>query len=406
LDIELGDLSVLIGPNASGKSNFVEILRFLKDISAHGLANAVSMQGGMEYLKNINAKESDEVFFKIVWGVGRKTLLNPDEENERLVGAKNTRTVYEFSIKSQEDNIVIGKDKVTCEYEFVYLKRKEESFDEIEKIGPGSISLSNVNGKIVTDLDLPPELKDKTADDFVFSLRFLEEQDKDILSNKLLLQTPFFPFYPLDRDFRDISIYNIDPKLSRQSAPITGKEDLEEDGGNLAIVLKNITENEEKLRKFENLVQDLLPFVRELKVERSIDKSLLFSLREIYNENVFLPSHLLSDGTIAITVLLISLYFERNKLCVLEEPFRNIHPALISKVASMLEEAAKDKQIIVTTHNPQMVKHTKLGNLVLISRNEQGESVISKPAEREDVNVFLENEIGLDDLFVQGLLEN
>ena len=45
-DIELGDFNVLIGANASGKSNFVEVFRFLRDIRKEGLRNAVALQGG------------------------------------------------------------------------------------------------------------------------------------------------------------------------------------------------------------------------------------------------------------------------------------------------------------------------------------------------------------------------
>ncbi|WP_456439167.1 AAA family ATPase, partial [Caldithrix abyssi] len=51
LNIELSNFNVVIGPNASGKSNFVQIFRFLKDIEQLGLENAVSLQGGVEYLR-------------------------------------------------------------------------------------------------------------------------------------------------------------------------------------------------------------------------------------------------------------------------------------------------------------------------------------------------------------------
>ena len=46
LKLELGKFNVIVGANASGKSNFVQIFRFLRDIAEFGLDNAVSMQGG------------------------------------------------------------------------------------------------------------------------------------------------------------------------------------------------------------------------------------------------------------------------------------------------------------------------------------------------------------------------
>jgi predicted ATPase len=48
--IELRRFNVLIGANASGKSNFINILQFLKDIVENGLDNAISMQGGVDYI--------------------------------------------------------------------------------------------------------------------------------------------------------------------------------------------------------------------------------------------------------------------------------------------------------------------------------------------------------------------
>jgi len=63
------------------------------------------------------------------------------------------------------------------------------------------------------------------------------------------------------------------------------------------------------------------------------------------------------------------------------------------------------KQIIITTHNPEIVKHAGLENLFLVSRDKEGFSVVSKPAEKQEVRIFLENEIGINDLYVDNLLE-
>ena len=46
--------NVVIGGNASGKSNLVQAFQFLKDIADHGLENAVSLQGGAEFLRNMD----------------------------------------------------------------------------------------------------------------------------------------------------------------------------------------------------------------------------------------------------------------------------------------------------------------------------------------------------------------
>jgi predicted ATPase len=114
---------------------------------------------------------------------------------------------------------------------------------------------------------------------------------------------------------------------------------------------------------------------------------------------------LLSDGTVSVTAILIALFFENNRLAIIEEPEYGIHPSLVSKLVDTFYEAAKNKQIIITTHSSEILKHIKLEDLRLISRDENGFSTISKPAEKEMVNQFLKNELGINDLFVQNLLD-
>jgi len=152
------------------------------------------------------------------------------------------------------------------------------------------------------------------------------------------------------------------------------------------------------------LVKDLLPFISNLDVEKFADKSLLFKLQETYFKNQYLPASLISDGTINITALIVALYFEKKLLTIIEEPERNIHPYLISKVVAMMKDASQKKQIIVTTHNPEIVKYAGLDNLLFISRDEKGFSTVSRPKEKEEVKTFLQNEIGIEELYVQNLL--
>jgi predicted ATPase len=103
--------------------------------------------------------------------------------------------------------------------------------------------------------------------------------------------------------------------------------------------------------------------------------------------------------------LIVALYFEKEEgLTIIEEPERNIHPALFSKIVEMMKEASQNKQIIITTHNPEIVKYADIQNLLLLSRDEEGFSVISRPEDKEEVKTFIKNEIGVDELFIKNLL--
>jgi len=129
----------------------------------------------------------------------------------------------------------------------------------------------------------------------------------------------------------------------------------------------------------------------------------MVSLREKYYQRP-LRADMISDGTLEVMALLIALYFERKEIIILEEPEKNLHPHLVGGLAEMFKEVSKKKQIIVTTHSPQLVKYVGVENLLLVSRNEEGFSEITRPADKEGVQTFLKNEIGLDELFIQDLL--
>jgi len=100
----------------------------------------------------------------------------------------------------------------------------------------------------------------------------------------------------------------------------------------------------------------------------------------------------------------VALYFTSGYLNIFEEPERNIHPSLISKVLDMMTETSKNKQIIVTTHNPEFVKNTNLKNLLFISRDRNGYSTISRLDKKKEIKIFLENQIGIEELYIDNLL--
>ncbi len=67
VDIELRPLNIVVGANASGKTNLVQVFRFLRDIAKHGLENAVALQGGSEYLTNLNSPGERKCHIEIVF---------------------------------------------------------------------------------------------------------------------------------------------------------------------------------------------------------------------------------------------------------------------------------------------------------------------------------------------------
>jgi hypothetical protein len=95
LDIRLDNLNVLIGANASGKSNFVQLFAFVRDVVESGLENAISIQGG-EYLCNINRAADTNVTIELAVEPENGDPIvpfMPDQGKSRVV-----RCSYRFSL--------------------------------------------------------------------------------------------------------------------------------------------------------------------------------------------------------------------------------------------------------------------------------------------------------------------
>jgi predicted ATPase len=419
LKVDLNPFNILIGANASGKTNFVGIFGFLRDITNYGLENAISMHGGSDYFLNVNIGRSEPSEFKVTSELPVQAPLIPVKEGWMRVRPYDTVYSFKIRFKQRGSGFEIVEDTLLQKCK-VSIRTKNRT----SEVSSGEINfLVTKSGKQVTvglitssglDLDyksvfrqylrFPYEEKEVTYVGKEVQFTFV---DFYAPANTLILEIPPF-LYPLIRSVEntlsDLSIYSFAPELSKMGVPITGKAELEEDGRNLAIVLKDILKITDKKRKFTNLLKDLLPFVDDLAIERFADKSLLMKLKETYGKTYF-PASILSEGTINTTALILSLFFEEKALKIIEEPERSIHPQIISKLVSMMREASNKAQIIMTTHNPQFVKYANTEDILLIRRDDDGFSVVSRPSKEKKLKSFLKSDLGMDDLYVQNILE-
>ena len=202
-----------------------------------------------------------------------------------------------------------------------------------------------------------------------------------------------------------IRIFDFDPKELKRSSSMASTKMLEENGANLASVLQSILRKKEDSKKLTLLLNEFLPFIETVSVENNPDKSFSYKIRECYNSKDFY-ANFLSDGTVSILALIIALYFEAlSNVIILEEPERNIHPKLLANLISSAEDIAKEKQVIITTHNPEFLKHANIDDVRLVSRDCSGKTKVSKPGDSTIVKEFIRNDLGLEELFLQGLLE-
>ena len=407
LEIELKDFNVLIGVNASGKSNFINIFKFLKDTTNSKLYNAIWLQGGSDYFWNLNIGSSKE--FSIEISSDDKIVLPIEMVGEKIKKiALSYEIIYEFNLRmnKEKDKIVSTKDilKLNCD---IYDTIKQDKNILLNmKLGEGKIIIENKDGKLIPNFNLQNGIKCKT--DFVKSL--LTSQSSISLNNEthpsktLMIEPEHLTLPNFDEIFKNISVFNFDPYRLKQEIIPKKKVDFDEDGSNLPIVLRKILEDKKNYAKFFNLLKELINFAEDIRIKSSGERIIL-ELKELYFKKEYIPSLLISDGTASVIAMIVALYFDNSRISIIEEPERNIHPYLISKVIDMMKDAARNKQIIITTHNPEIVKYAGLENLLLITRDKKGFSKISRPSDKREIQIFLENQMGLDELYVQNLLE-
>ena len=402
IDVELSRFCVVIGSNAAGKSNFISVFKFLRDIARHGVVNAIAMQGGADYLRNTRIGCERDLVVQVTYEPDTaEDAMDRTGRGGSVLEVRSCESSYEFALhfNATGDGFTIVRDRLLIGCEFSACgngHRKEKN----EVLGRGSIQVSSKKGEVQYTVDIPSGCT--LTENDIIPLFF---RGKRLPERTLLLETFYgYPLPHFEKFFDRIAVYDIDPKLPKKGTVITGKRELDENGGNLALVVKSILENPEKKRKFSNLLRDVLPFVEDFTVQKFMDISLILTMRERYAKSRDLPASSLSDGTIAIFAMIIALYFEEKPFIIIEEPTSHIHPFLIARVMRMMKEASEKKQVMITTHSTEVVKHTALDDILLISRDSGGFSIISRPGDKEEVRTFLANEIGIEELYVQNLL--
>ena len=435
VEVDFSRFNVIVGANAAGKSNLIEVIAFLRDIAEHGLDDAVAIHGGIKALLNFDAdgdrvlrvsaeydgRENDHEAFSI-----NGMPLRPMQRHEgKVVAIEKGCVAYDFSVRPHKkgDGFSVVRDEFSQRVELVEMEaaRDENIADEGKRVwyplqggevglhregetlAEGALTLNRGNSR--QKAHLSPSLNKNIGLDDISPI--LSHSIWRFPKRSLMLEHPFMRMVNSDflEALESTRIYDFDPKKPKQAVPIAGIKELDADGGNLAIVLQEILRRRDDRRRFVNLVSFLLPFVDSVGVDTLAYNSLLAKLTERRSSGKRnLSVAWASDGTISVLAMVAALFFSKGELALFEEPDRNMHPHLIGRLVQMMKDASENKQIILTTHNPEILRHSELDDILLVQRGDDGNSTVTRPADSEMLKIFLENELGIEDLFVQNLL--
>ena len=111
-----------------------------------------------------------------------------------------------------------------------------------------------------------------------------------------------------------------------------------------------------------------------------------------------------SDGTVRLLALLVlTTWSARNSsLIAIEEPENGVHPHLAEHIVDMLRSASERTQLIVTTHEPDLLDHLEPSEVILCDK-EGGFTRLKKASSIADIEQFRQH-FSLGELWEQGVV--
>ncbi|WP_419918204.1 AAA family ATPase [Candidatus Poriferisocius sp.] len=341
VDIPLGTLTVMIGPNGSGKTNVLNLLRFLASTVRFDLAATIEQWGGLEHVKRRSSVGNQKVTIEV------SGLLTEHASDTAL-------DQYKLSFHSTPK----GALKRSEEFTFKRTKgrgRRINTHINVSgrqvKIRPeGEITGTETDQRELateqsTGLSILPRLSDEEGGEGIRSLA-------DFLSSIRVLEP------------------NVDS--ARWPSRLVFRESIADDADNLSSALYNLYSTAEE--SFNSLVEELRICLPGLDAIEFLPvggpgRGVIIALKE---KGLTSPIELTyaSFGTIRLLALLTALH-EPNPppFTAIEEVDHGLHPYALDVLVDRLRAASRNTQILITTHSPTLVNRLEPSELVICNRD-------------------------------------
>lgn len=321
VEADLSLRTFVIGPNASGKSNLLDALRFLRDVASDGLRKAVDdNRGGVSALRCLAARRYSNIDLEI-------TIQNGEQK------------LWRYLLSFNQDNLkrpVVREERV-MQGDTLILQR--------------------------------PDARDQ-SDTLLLTQTALEQ----ISANQKFREVADF--------LRTISYQHLLPQVVRDPRGFS-PQPVQDDpfGRDFLMRLWNTPTRtrDSRLRKISGALSSAVPQLSDLRVEMDevgaphlIGGYVHWRPHEArQNESQF------SDGTLRLLGLLWTL-FEGDGPLLLEEPEISLHPEVVRRLPVIFHRMARNRkrprQVLVSTHSVEMLQDKGIGaeEVLLLAPGENG----------------------------------
>jgi len=375
--LDLRTRNVLVGANMAGKSNVIDLFKFVYDMvftrqpGSWALQNAVFARGG---------------FNEILWkGGDAETMLIAISARDSVDGVER---VWDYEIILQ--GMANGNFQVVSEELYLTKGGTSVASKLIETAG-GSRRLRGLDGRVLSDIT-------------------------DMSRSVLEYEFPGWPATSLRSAIASWRFYELLAPLMRDPNPTAATFFLQEHGENLSQwILYLQSRHGDAFARIQSVLKDSLPQVTGLFT--SPTQQTTVSLGS-YEKNLRRPVTLaqMSAGELAFIAYL-SLIFSPAEvtggLYCIEDLENYLHPRLIETLLEVLRQSQEEwerrgnaAQIIITTHSPAVVDRMKLEEIVFVEKRD-GATVCTRPGDKPLLQKLLEDEeMGLGDLVYRGALSD
>ncbi|MBZ5664601.1 MAG: AAA family ATPase [Acidobacteriia bacterium] len=373
VDVTLGLTNVLVGPNMSGKSNFIDAFRFLVDLvvpspNVQGISNAVMKRNG---------------FREVVWKGGSSGLISFNLEG---ISAETTEAPVKWTYNLE----ILGEMR----YGSANVQREELTLDT----PTGQLPLiSTKDGRRVLH---------RTK-----SLGTTEINDSGRLA--LEYEIPDWEGNFIRASIAAWRFYRLIPTSMRQANPSAAAPFLTEYGDNLSSWLLLLqTRYSDQFNRIVTACREVFPDLEDVLSWPTQQSTVYLASRERHLSS---PTTVwqMSDGELAFIALLSLIFAPKDlgaPLYCIEEPENYLHPRLLTVLTELLKQvqgelgAENSAQLLISTHSPMLIDRFSIDNLILF-RRERGATKCVRPRDNESFKALVDSgEIGLGELYYSGAL--
>lgn len=399
----LGGFHVLVGPNASGKTTFLDVVAFLGDLVSEGLDDALTRRS-----RNF----SDFVFGR----QGNRFELSieasiPERIRPTLAKQQDFETIrYEIAVgvDPASEEVVLLAETVKLKVWQAAPPRQRELFPE-PLVPPETILSGTQRGsrRIVNKVphgndNFYSEVHGESGKGWAPAFKLGPR--KSALGNLPEDESKFPASTWLKRLLAaGVQRFVLDSLAMRNASPPGQARTFKTDGSNLPWVIEHLRDQSpQRFNKWVGHIQTALPDIAGIRtIERADDKHRYLVIQ--YQGGLEVPSWMASDGTLRLLALTLPAYLaDFSGIYLIEEPENGIHPRAVETVFQSLS-SVYDAQILLATHSPVILSLVRPDQLLCFAKSDAGATDITLGSEHPALEEW-KGGADLSTLFAAGVL--